>query len=111
MWLSRAAREVLAHISRTGVRVLPARRVGQPRSIHWFDCFWQSVRVEVGLPDVRLLDLQHTYATFALKQGKSVLAIGRLLGHSDPQTTLKYTHMADKLVRDSAETVGTLRGS
>ena len=52
--------------------------------------FWQRVRGEAGLRDVRLHDLRHTYATFALRQGESVLAIGRLLGHADPETTLRY---------------------
>ena len=35
-----------------------------------------------------------------------MLTIGRLLGHKDPATTLKYTHLADTMVREAAETVG-----
>ena len=35
-----------------------------------------------------------------------MLAIGRLLGHADPQTALKYTHPADVMIADAAETVG-----
>ena len=35
-----------------------------------------------------------------------MLAIGRLLGHRNPETTLKYIHLADTIVRDAAETVG-----
>ena len=50
--------------------------------------------------------LCHTFASFALRQGESVLVIGRLLGHSDPQTTLKYTHLADAMVREAVEAVG-----
>ena len=38
-------------------------------------------------------DLRHRYATFALRQGESVLAIGRLLGHANPETTLRYIHL------------------
>ena len=65
-----------------------------------------GVRADAVLPDVRLHDLRHTYATFALRRGESVLAIGRLLGHSDPGTTLKYTHLADATIRKAIETVG-----
>ena len=47
-------------------------------------------------------------ASFALKQGETVLAIGRLLGHRSPETTLKYTYLADAMVMDAAETVGAV---
>ena len=67
---------------------------------------WHSVRAEVDLSDVRLHDLRHTYASIALEQGEAVLTIGRLLGHRDPATTLKYTHLADSTVREAVDTVG-----
>ena len=35
-----------------------------------------------------------------------MLTIGRLLGHRDPATTLKYTHFADAIVREAVEAVG-----
>ena len=39
-----------------------------------------------------------------------MLAIGRLLGHNSAATTLKYTHLADAMVRDAVETVGAVLG-
>ena len=42
------------------------------------------------------------------RQGESVLAIGRLLGHRSAETTLKYTHPADAMARDAAEIVGAI---
>ena len=54
--------------------------------------------------------LCHSYASMALAQGETVLTIGRLLGHSDPATTLKYTHLADSMVRQAADTVGAVLG-
>ena len=53
-------------------------------------------------------DLRHAHATFALRQGESVLAIARLLGHASPHTTLKYIHLADSMVREAVETVGAV---
>ena len=41
----------------------------------------------------------------ALAQGETVLTIGRLLGHRDPATTLKYTHLSDSMVREAVVTV------
>ena len=43
-----------------------------------------------------------------LRQGDTVLVIGRLLGHRNAETTLKYTHPADAMVMDAAETVGAV---
>ena len=106
VWLSSAAREVLDRIPRTSTWIFPFRQANQPRNRSWLNRFWHLVRGKAALPDVRLHDLRHTYATFALQRGESVLAIGRLLGHTNPETTLKYTHLTDAAVRQAAETVG-----
>ena len=100
------ARAILDRLPRTGPWVFPALRAGGPRDPGWLDCFWQDVRAEAGLDDVRIHDLRHTHASIALRQGATVLAIARLLGHADPQTTLKYTHPADAMIADASETVG-----
>ena len=110
VWLSRAARNILDQIDRTGAWVFPARRANGPTGPMWLRSFWQRVRAEVDLSDVRLHDLRHAHATFALRHGESVLAIGRLLGHASPHTTLKYTHLADAMVREAVETVGAVLG-
>ena len=106
VWLSRAARNILDKLDRTGAWVFPARQGNRPPSPVWLRLFWCRVRAEAGLSDVRLHDLRHSHASFALRQGESVLAIGRLLGHANSETTLKYIHLADAMVREAAETVG-----
>ena len=90
--------------------MFPAPRGNRPRDDHWLDRLWWSVRAEAELPDVRLHDLRHTHASIALRQGETVLAIGRLLGHASPETTLKYTHPADTMAREAAETLGEVLG-
>ena len=110
VWLSRATREVLENINRTGAWIFPASGANRPQGRHWLEKFWYRIRAEAGLSDVRLHDVRHSYATFAMRQGESVLAIGRLLGHANPETTLKYTHLADVMVREAAEIVGSVLG-
>ena len=110
VWLSGAAKKVLDAIGREGAWVFPARRGSGPASSKWLSYFWHRVRGEAALPDVRLHDLRHAHASFALRQGESVLAIARLLGHRSPATTLKYTHLDDAMVREAAETVGAVLG-
>ena len=110
VWLSGPARSVLDGIGRNGRWVFPALRGDRHRSITWPERFWKQVRAEAELEDVHLHDLRHTVASLALRRGETVLAIGRLLGHRKPETTLKYTHAADAMVRDAAETVGAVLG-
>ena len=108
VWLSGPARKVLDGIERTGRWVFPAPRTGGPAGRGWLDPFWSAIRAEADLNDVRLHDLRHTHASIALRQGETVLVIGRLLGHRNAETTLKYTHPADAMVMDAAETVGAV---
>ena len=111
VWLSSPARRVLARLPRTSCWVFPAAKGDGPMSAETLYRCWRTLRVEAGLPDVRLHDLRHSYASFALRQNESVLTIGRLLGHRDPSTTLKYTHFADSMVREAVENVGAALGS
>ena len=110
VWLSSPARRILDRLERSGPWVFPRPRGKGPRRGFWLHEFWDRIRAEAGLADVRLHDLRHTHASIALKNGESVLAIARLLGHRSPETTLKYTHAADAMVRNAAETVGDALG-
>ena len=106
VWLSRPARVILDGLERRGRWVFPASQGDRPRSVNWLERFWFMVRDEAELEDAHLHDLRHTVASLALRRGETVLVIGRLLGHRKPETTLKYIHLADAMVRDAAETVG-----
>ena len=110
VWLSGAARNILDAVKRSGAWVFPAQRSGGPAGPKWLRRFWYRVRGEADLPEVRLHDLRHAHASFALRHGESVLAIARLLGHRTPVTTLKYTHLDDSMVRDAAEIVDAALG-
>ena len=108
VWLSSAARRVLDALPRNGMWVFPGRNGSGPAT--GLNQFWRQLRNETDLRDVRLHDLRHSYASFALQSGETVLTIGRLLGHSDPETTLKYIHLADQAVRDAVDAVAPILG-
>ena len=111
VWLSSSARQVLATLPRRSPWVFPsARTTAKHVSEGAIGYFWVRVRSEAGLEDVRLHDLRHTHASLAVMHGENILTVGRLLGHNDPATTLKYTHLADSMVAEAAETVGTVLG-
>jgi len=106
VWLSSAARALLDGRPRRAVWIFPSPRTDSHLTASRVDEFWYRVRAEADLRDVRLHDLRHSYASIAMAQGETVLTISRLLGHRDPETTLKYTHLADSMVRQAADTVG-----
>ena len=107
VWLSSPARQVLDHLPRTGRWTFPASKGTGPLPADALYRCWRALREAAHLPDVRLHDLRHSYASFALTQGEPVPTIGRLLGHRDPATTLRYTHFADSAAREAVEVVGT----
>ena len=106
VWLSSPAREILDGLPGKSVWVFPSARTDSCLTAETAGRVWRCVRAEAGLCDVRLHDLRHSYASMALAQGETVLTIGRLLGHRDPETTLKYTHFADSTVREAVDAVG-----
>ena len=102
VWLCRAARNILDSLPRSSSGfVFPVKR--RRRQSMWLDHFWSKVRAEAFLKDVRLHDLRHSYASMALLNGESIRAVGRLLGHEKPATTLKYAHLSDASVREAVD--------
>ena len=89
-------------------RVSPKSRLGE--KLAYIARHWQGLQLFLadGLDNVSFHDLRHSYASVALAHGETVLTIGRLLGHNDPATTLKYTHLADAAVRNAVEAVSTV---
>jgi len=69
------------------------------------DKVWRKVRKKAGLPDLRMHDLRHSFASVALLAGDSLSIIGKLLGHKDIQTTSRYAHLADSPLRNAVKRV------
>ncbi len=67
---------------------------------------WQRIRKQADLEDVRLHDLRHSFASVAVGLGESLHMTGKLLGHSQAQTTQRYAHLADDPVKAATERVG-----
>ena len=67
-----------------------------------------GARKEADIADVRLHDLRHSYASMALLNGESIRAVGRLLGHERPSTTLKYAHLSDASVREAVDALASV---
>jgi integrase len=70
-----------------------------------FDKWWDGFRRRCALPDVRNHDLRRSFASTAIMDNVPLATIGKLLGHVLPETTAKYTHLADDVIADAAQRV------
>ena len=71
--------------------ILPGRTTGKP--LNNLSKSWHRLCKQAELVGVRLHDLRHTAASIAAGEGASLSLIGRLLGHTQAQTTLRYAHI------------------
>lgn len=69
--------------------------------------FWQRIRNRAGIDDVRIHDLRHSFASNAVAQGMSLPMIGKLLGHTQVQTTARYAHLAADPVKAAADAISS----
>jgi integrase len=63
---------------------------------------WQRIRLRAGLPDVRIHDLRHCFASTAVAHGESLYLVGAVLGHRATSTTQRYAHLSIQPLLDSA---------
>ena len=71
---------------------------------------WAKIRRAAAIPDVRLHDLRHSFASVAINNGVSLMLIGRLLGHALPETTARYAHLEDSSIAEAASRVSQSLG-
>ena len=104
--LNAPALEVLAGIER--VEDNPHVIVGARPGAHFVGVqkAWQRIRAQAGLPDLRLHDLRHTYASILAGLGEGLPIIGKVLGHTQAATTQRYAHVAADPVKRATERAG-----
>ncbi|WP_413208218.1 tyrosine-type recombinase/integrase [Rhodospirillum sp. A1_3_36] len=71
---------------------------------------WRRIREQAGLPDVRIHDFRHSYASGALALGEGLPMIGKLLGHTQLQTTARYAHLTNDPIKTAAGKVSDVFG-
>jgi integrase len=85
--------------------VFVGRRHGSHLTATGVSQLWKRIARAAGLDDVRLYDARHTFASVAIQRGKTLEEIGALLGHKKPETTQRYTHLADDPLRAANEEI------
>mgnify|MGYP001334412099 CR=1 FL=1 len=64
---------------------------------------WQTARKEAVLPDLRIHDLRHSAASFMINAGIDLFAVGKVLGHADHKSTMRYSHLANDTLLAAVE--------
>ena len=64
---------------------------------------WDSARKAAGLGNLHLHDLRHSAASFMINAGIDLFAVGRILGHADHQSTMRYSHLANETLMKAVE--------
>jgi integrase len=82
------------------------RRTGRP--LREIKMAWRAICEKAKLKDFRIHDLRHSYASILASSGLSLPIIGKLLGHTQAETTKRYAHIQDDVLRAATERVGAL---
>ena len=82
--------------------VFPNRKGNCPTKL---DLWWSRFRRRCALPDVRIHDLRHSFASVGVRDNVALATIGSLLGHFLPETTARYAHLADDIIAEAAQRV------
>ena len=69
---------------------------------------WNTARVKANLPEVRIHDLRHTYASALVNAKCSLYEVQRLLGHSTAKMTQRYAHLSNDALMSAASCAGRL---
>jgi len=69
---------------------------------------WYRIRKLAGIPNLRIHDLRHSFASLLVSGGRSLYEVQQILGHSDPKVTMRYAHLSTKALQAAADTASVI---
>ncbi|MYM75457.1 tyrosine-type recombinase/integrase [Duganella sp. FT134W] len=106
--LNAAAIKLLEGIEHVSKFVFPGHHDGENKPLNNPRKCFTRLLTAAGIEHIRLHDLRHTHASILVNQGASLFVVQKALGHSNPITSQRYSHLSDKTLRDASETVSDL---
>ena len=101
--LGTAALELLEQIPRqaTCPWLFANPRTGKPYNSFFHS--WDAARKRAGLDDLRIHDVRHSFASFAVNSGVSIYEVSQLLGHSQLKMTQRYAHLSNETLLNAVD--------
>ena len=84
--------------------VFPNIATGKPYTQIFYP--WDVARRKAGLPDVRIHDLRHSFASALVNEGMTLYDVKELLGHANIATTQRYAHLSRERLMEAASKAG-----
>jgi len=72
---------------------------------------WNTARKNVGLSDVRMHDLRHSFASLLINSGRTLYEVQHILGHTQVKTTQRYAHLSQDTLLAAANSATTALGA
>lgn len=70
---------------------------------------WKQIKEAAGIHDsFRYYDFRHNFASYLVSSGVSLYKVQKILTHKDASTTMRYAHLSDQALRDTANLSGEL---
>lgn len=105
--LNGPALDILNELERLSPYVIAGDKPDKPR--HDLKRPWDRITKHAELEGLRLHDLRHSFASVGAAGGMGLPIVGKLLGHTQTQTTARYAHLDnDPLKRASEQIAGTI---
>jgi len=83
--------------------LFPSPMTGDPfKQIHYS---WDKARTAAKLPDVRMHDLRHSFASALVNEGMTLYDVKQILGHTNIKTTERYAHLSNQRLKAAATSV------
>jgi len=105
------------HLNAFAQTVLASIPQGEPEARLFPDLSPEAVSMafhrvceELGISDIRLHDLRHTFATWLRQQGIELDVIASQLGHRDLRMTKRYARIASAQVRQAVNGLDSMLG-
>ena len=83
--------------------IFPNPRTGLPFVSMYYS--WNTARKQAGLPELRVHDLRHSFASFLVNAGRSLYEVQELLGHADIRTTSRYAHLKRERLMEAVQVI------
>lgn len=71
---------------------------------------WMTARKKAGMPELRMHDLRHSFASFLVNAGRSLYEVQNILGHSQLSMTQRYAHLSQSTLLDATNSVSSAAG-